>query len=501
MRRFDGKRSVIGEVTVLRCNVKICVFVFFLAYVFGVARTAEARDIYVRLADKPGSMNITSDGNITLIDGAQKSHGLGKNVVLSRSGNTALAGKNKYPFPIRISGTGLLGYNKRKYRGEFLITKEFVLINKLDVEDYLRGVLPAEVGAKWPMECLKVQAIISRTYGLRQSLNRSAKGYDVVDTVSDQVYRGAGVENARTDQAIRETAGEVLTYQDTLAFTPFHSDSGGYTANNAHVWGKNLSYLTEVKEPVEYRSPNSSWEAKISASQLQAALSKVGCNVGRVKEVRIADVDAGGRAKSLTFVGSSGSSSVKSSLFRTAVGSNLLKSTMLVGGIPMPDGDAAGSAVLETAEIKESNWIEASSEEKDSLPRAPVPTSNMPLSGKEEARLTQMTSDGVFNSAELMDMLMNPEKRKGYLYMGIQRGSGTAKKQPLPKPAAEGAMPALRSGHVIVEENGYFVFRGRGWGHGVGLSQWGAQALANQGWTAENILEHYYRGTVVKRFK
>ena len=98
----------------------------------------------------------------------------------------------------------------------------------LNLEDYLRGVLPAEVGAKWPMEALRAQAIISRTYILRQSLNRSSRGYDVTDSVSDQVYRGAGVETARTNQAVQSTAGEVLIYGKDFAFTPFHSDSGGH---------------------------------------------------------------------------------------------------------------------------------------------------------------------------------------------------------------------------------------------------------------------------------
>ena len=462
---------------------------------------AEARDIYVRLADKPSSISLTTDGTMTLVDNAKKSHALGKSAVLASAGGSVAVGKNKYSLPARISSTGLLGFNKRKYRGELLITREFVLINVLDVEDYIRGVLPVEASAKWPREYLRVQAIISRTYGLRQSLNRSARGYDVVDTVSDQVYRGAGVETPTTDQAVRETAGEVLAYENGLAFTPFHSDSGGYTAANANVWGKDIPYLCGVREPVSYQSPNSDWTARISASQVQAALSKSGCNVGQVKEIRISGVDAGGRATTLTFVGSAGTSSLKSSLFRTAVGPNLLKSTMLTGGVPMVT-ESFVESVSELAEIQESAWTP---DVADDLPKAPVPTSDTPMSGSEEIKLTRMTAEGVFTSAELMDMLMNPNKRKGYLYMGIQRG-GTAKKEAvpqvaLPKSLPDTSMPALKSGEVIREENGYFVFRGKGWGHGVGLSQWGAQALAKEGWTAERILEHYYPGTAVKRFK
>lgn len=464
---------------------------------------ADARDIYVRLADTPSSMAISSSGGLTVVDAARKTSTPGTSIVLKRSGSSVVIGNTKHALPLRISGSGLLGYNSRKYRGEFLVTREFVLINVLDVEDYIRGVLPAEVGAGWPAECLRAQAIISRTYGIRQSFNRSARGYDVVDTTSDQVYRGAGAETPSTDKAVRDTEGEVLAYGSDLAFTPFHSDSGGYTATNAHVWGKNLAYLTGVKEPVDYNSPHSGWTAKISASQVQAALSKVGVSVGQVKEIRIAEVDKGGRAVSLTFVGSAGTSSVKSSLFRTAVGPNFLKSTMLTNDVPLVDDSTADTP--EVPEPQESPWISEASEEDDALPKAPVPTSNTPMSGPEEVRLTRMTSDGVFTTAELMDMLMNPEKRKGYLYIGIQRGSAPKKagspKTAMPKSLPDASMPVLRSGQIVPMEGDSFVFRGRGWGHGVGLSQWGAQAAAKAGWTAERILEYYYPGAAVKHFK
>jgi len=292
-----------------------------------------------------------------------------------------------------------------------------------------------------------------------------------------------------------------------------------------------------VREAVTYQSPNSSWTAKISVSQVQAALAKSGINVGKIKEVRISEVDAAGRAITLTFVGSSGTASVKSSTFRASVGSNLLRSTFLTGGAPMasatpitatapvtPTANAFPTVqeqVIASLQAQESTWPDVSNVTDSSAqpplqpatpskPAPPVPTSNTPLSGSEETRLTRMTSDGIFSSAELMDMLMNPDKRKGYLYIGIQRSNEAPKPQgaPSPRPPValpntipEAVMPALVSGEIIHEEDGYFVFRGRGWGHGVGLSQWGAMAMAKAGWKAESILGHYYPGTVVKRFR
>jgi stage II sporulation protein D len=480
------------EVTLLQNTFKLCFLWLLSILVF--ARCAESRDIYVRLADHPPSVTLTSDGAMTLVDGAQKSHGLGKSAALTRSGSSVTVGKHKYPLPVSVSAPKLLGFNGRKYKGKFFVTKEFVLINVLDVEDYVRGVLPAEASSKWPKEYLKVQAIISRTYGLLQSLNRSSRGYDVSDSISSQVYKGAGVETSATNQAVKETEGEVLAYQNELALTFFHSDSGGHTATNAHVWGRDVPYLKGVREPVAYQSPHTNWTARIPASQVQAALSKMGGNVGRVKEIRVAEADAGGRAVTLAFVGSGGSFSVKSSAFRTAIGPNVLKSTMLTTDIPAAFEEKTPEPAVPKGLLDVSGGSES-----------PAQTSDATMSGNEEIRLMHMTSDGVFTAAELLDMLINPDKRKEYLYKGMQRGSEPKKqelpKADLPKSLPGVSMPTIRSTGAITEENGFFVFRGKGWGHGVGLSQWGAQALAQKGWPAERILEHYYPGTAVKHFK
>ena len=477
---------------------------------------AEARDIYVRLAPG-GTFVVEGERGLSLLSGGRQEQDLGRSASITLRDGKALIGKHAFSLPARVFSSGLLRFNKRSYRGDFLLTRHG-LLNVLDLEDYLCGVLPAEVGAKWPMEALRVQAIISRTYALRQSLNRSARGYDVTDSVSDQVYRGAGVETQRTNQAVRNTDGKVLVYGKDLAFTPFHSDSGGHTANNADVWGKNLPYLEGVREPRDYRSPNASWTARIPRARVEAALSKIGEGIGAVSEIRIAGTDKGGRSTALAFVGANGTRTVKSSLFRMAVGPNLLKSTLLTADArpaptpsPRPAEPLPPSIGEALPEVRESEWIPDAAD--GGLPRAPVPTSNEPLSPKQEERLTEMTAAGVFSTAELMDMLTNPNKKKGYLYLGLQRSGGKERpqRQPvppprkpvLPPPAAPAApspqpLPSPSTASAIVREGDVFVFRGRGWGHGVGLSQWGALALANEGWTAERILEHYYPGTHVK---
>ena len=457
---------------------------------------AEARDIYVRLS-AAGSYTVASDGAMMLVDGGGKAHPLGNPAALRVAGGRLLAGKAAFALPVRITGGGLMRFNNRRYRGAFLITSRG-LLNVLDLEDYLRGVLPAEVGASWPMEALRVQAIISRTYALRQSLARASRGYDVTDTVADQVYRGAGVETAATNQAVASTEREILTYGSELAFTPFHSDSGGHTANNADVWGRALPYLAGVPEPVAYASPNASWSVRIPRGSIEAALARIKAGVGVLSEVRVTHVDKGGRATALTFTGSRGTSSVKASQFRTAIGPNLLKSTMLTSRAGTPPA----APQPQPATPQESRPAPV-----DGRPLPPVPTSRDPMTFAQEKRLAQMTADGVFTTSELVDMLSNPNKKKGYFYIGLQRTGGSAPAlQPARKPAPvvpiAPVTPVTRGGgFTVAREGDAFVFCGRGWGHGVGLSQWGSLTLAKNGWKGERILMHYYPGTEVKRYR
>ena len=245
------------------CNKK---FIVILLSVFLFANNSEARDIYVRLSGAGKySIGITS-GNLVMTDAEGRLANLADSAQISVSGNYAYIMGNAFLMPVRLTGTGFLKFDGKTYRGAFLITQRGGLLNVLDLEQYLCGVLPAEVGANWHEQALRAQAICARTYVLKQSMNRADKGYDVVDTDADQVYKGAGVETAKTNHAVSSTAGEILTYGKDLAFTYFHSDSGGHTADIEDVWGqKNMPYLRGVPEVVNYKSPVSVWNAKFSA--------------------------------------------------------------------------------------------------------------------------------------------------------------------------------------------------------------------------------------------
>lgn len=451
-----------------RRNCIVLALLFFLS-----ANQLEARDVYVRLSQS-GSYTIgTTVGNLAMTDGEGRLANLGFSVQITAAGDHVNIAGYSFLMPIRITSSGYLKFNGRTYRGSFLITQKGGLLNVLDVEQYLYGVLPAEVGASWHTQALRAQAICARTYVLKRSMTRMDRGYDVVDTDADQVYRGQGIETAKTNQAVQSTVGEIVTYGNEIADTYFHSDSGGHTADIHDVWGQNIPYLTGVPEVVSYKSPTSTWSTKISATKIQSAITKLtGTDIGTIREVQVSEVDDGGRAITMNFIGAKGSKTVKASQFRTAVDPRTLRSTMFT-----PSGGAFS--------------VQDTLTPSGIVARTSRPVASDGMSFEEKQALAKMTAEGVFTTTELIDMLTNPSKQKSYYQTGLNRTGKTA--QPV--------KPKNKYGYSIEKSGNDFVFYGRGWGHGVGLCQWGAMAMAEQGWSAEKILAHYYPGTAVRKFK
>jgi stage II sporulation protein D len=228
-----------------------------------------------------------------------------------------------------------------------------------------------------------------------------------------------------------------------------------------------------------YNSPNSFWEARISSKELSDAITKVTPNLGVVKDIKIVDTDINGRAVNLRIIGSVSSAIVKASAFRTAIGPNKLRSTFLVFS---GTNDTKQTSVSTKTESKQTPNVSIKMNED--------------LTPAEDALLTKMFSEGAFTNSEMMDILMKPEKRKEYLYKAIVRGNPP--KQDEKNTSVISKSENLVSGASVPFSNGYFIFRGKGWGHGVGMSQYGAMNLANSGWNAEKILTHYFPGTKIR---
>ncbi len=154
----------------------------------------------------------------------------------------------------------------------FHSTSSLSAVNHVDLETYLKGVVPAEISSSWHLEALKAQAITARTFALKRaesSRKKTSSYYDVTDDTYCQVYLGSR-QAASTNKAVDETKGLVLTWNNTLITSPFHSCSGGLTESNANAWNSSqYPYLVSVESPGEEISPHYSWYKQMSISEFK----------------------------------------------------------------------------------------------------------------------------------------------------------------------------------------------------------------------------------------
>ncbi len=150
---------------------------------------------------------------------------------------------------VRPAVNGFVSAKNKWYRGIFIIKNingQLVLINKLEIEEYLRGVVPAEMPSKWEYEALKAQAIAARSYALANLGKRWKYGYDLKDTPEDQAYNGASAETEATNQAVADSYGIVLIYDLKIIPAYYSASAGGYTKAAGQVWERDLPYIRAV---------------------------------------------------------------------------------------------------------------------------------------------------------------------------------------------------------------------------------------------------------------
>ena len=178
----------------------------------------------------------------------------GKTYSAARSGNSVLLRspkgstiKNCGGLLSATGGKSVSMLGKGSYRGALQVRPSSVpgrvnAINALAVDQYVQGVVALESPASWPMNALRAQAVVARSYGLASSVG--GKGFDLYDTTSSQVYGGIGAETARTNQAVADTRLQVVKYKGQIAQTFFFSTSGGYTENNENVFGRQADRIS-----------------------------------------------------------------------------------------------------------------------------------------------------------------------------------------------------------------------------------------------------------------
>ncbi len=268
--------------------------------------------------------------------------------------------------------------NNRRFSGRMEVWASdgrIYLINVIDLEDYVMGVVASEVKNDWPMEVLKAQAVLARTYALYHKNRKNGAPYHIVSNVLNQVYNYKEYPQ-KVISAVKETEGEVLTYNGMPIEAFYHSTSSGFTEEPKDVFGTTYPYIKPVRVTAT-QSPYSEWIRIIPLEEIE---DKTG--IQDIRDIVIESYTTTGRVRSVKFITGNGVRIIEATLLRSLLGWQRLPSTKFS---------------VET------------------------------------------------------------QKR-----------------------------------HII--------FRGSGYGHGVGLSQWSALDMAMEGKTYREILEYFYPGTVLKRY-
>lgn len=225
----------------------------------------------------------------------------------------------------------------------------FLVINRVDVEEYVKGVVPSEVSSTWHPEMLKAQAVAARTYALYQQMLSATREYDVAATVQDQVYRGKQGVDAAILRAVEDTRGLVVTYQGAPIYAAFSSTAAGLTEDAMNVWSKEYPYLKGVECPFDLLSPYYQWKSSFKIDTLEQNLRQQGFSVGTIATMTPLSFSRGGRVAKLRVLHSGGELVLRGEELRKAVGYTIIPSTQFaiesIGRDVVLSGFGAGHAV------------------------------------------------------------------------------------------------------------------------------------------------------------
>ncbi len=386
-----------------------------------------------------GSINLSpaqvSDTMISVVDKASES-------ILFKIDTDKL---KLFAYPIQPNGGvqtyELINEQKYTYRGVFEYSSDPVamtMINTVDLEDYIKGILPYEVSPSWPYEALKTFAIILRSYTLAgYSTKHANNDYDFCDETHCQAYRGTIRANANTDKAVEDTKSLVCAYNGEPAMTFFHAISGGSTISYNDAWdwsSNNYPYLVSVDTPLEKyeKYSNGIWMSIVAKDELSDYLlgkSKISNKLSTaIVDVKISDYLENGYAYALALTDINGNTAVYKQADEVR---NIL-----------------------TKYVKSSNF-----------------TISHPalLNINENADVLETTTDQIYTisadeSGNTFVSEIDPSVKaltaEGYIETGI--------------------------------DDSTYVFSGKGWGHGVGISQYGIRDMVDLGYKYEEIIKTYF---------
>ncbi|HEY3308640.1 MAG TPA: SpoIID/LytB domain-containing protein [Desulfuromonadaceae bacterium] len=231
---------------------------------------------------------------------------------------------------LTFSAPSAVYINSKPYRGLAEVSfgdKGLLVVNELPLEDYLVGLINCEISSAWPIEAIKAQAVIARSYALNRKQLRHDAVYHLESSVIDQVYDGCLIEDSRARRGVTETAGEVLVFNGAIIQAFYHSNCGGKTEAAENIWGASLPYLKGVDCQYCLTSASSSWEQKLTLKQIEEKLRASGFSVAGISEIKAGVRNNRGRLKNVVIGSMRGELVVTGEQFRKALGYSVIKST------------------------------------------------------------------------------------------------------------------------------------------------------------------------------
>ena len=310
---------------------------------FAQARAADqSSEKYVRVAirNNAATLDFSIRGKYKIIDLAsgvvlQEGRNLRESRISSHPDGIMINDK-KYPLRrIRLAAAAdialYLDDKVNRYRGALDIilksNKNFLVVNTVEIEQYIRGVLYHEVSHRWPMEAMNAQAVAARTYALYQMKKNKNDDYDVTGDIYSQVYGGKNSERFRTNIAVKRTTGKILVYNNKILPAYFHASCGGHTENAKNVWGENLPPLAGVPCSFCALAVHANWKKNYRSKDIQEKLSANGYPMGPIEDIRVVNRNESGRINNLLFTARDGkTTTIPGIKFRGISGPNTVKS-------------------------------------------------------------------------------------------------------------------------------------------------------------------------------
>lgn len=307
---------------------------------------------------------------------------------------------------------------------------DITVINVVGLHDYIKGVISNEMNPSWNIEALKAQALCAKSYCLTNLNKHASLGFDLCNTTDCQVYFGTRQQTANSNKAVDDTFGLYVKYNGKVVSTVYHSSSGGYTEDAVNVWGKDVGYLKGVEDT--YLKQTLPYNFTITNSQIKTVLKDKGYSVGDITDYYISSFTASGNVRSVTFKQSNG----KELTFT---------------------GEKARTIINNTS---------------------------LGFQTKSQRYTITPSVGGLY---------INGSSFSGSLSNLFAIGSGGTKKLNIASLNDVKVMTADGVGPLQAEKTAYYV-SGCGSGHNVGMSQWGAKAMADLGYSYDEILRFYFTG-------